>query len=458
MYDSSPEITRCNINGNHAYYDGGGIICSDSSPMVEDCEISGNWNIICGNGAGVCLHNSNAVFIGCRITGNTTMQNGGGIYCSTRSATFIDCIISGNTAEEVGGGIVLEESGSIFENCEISENSAPMAAGVSCAASSAQFENCTISNNIPEFEAYECMYFHFSSGVIINNCIISENTGPGISCYHSDLAITNCSISGNTGSGITCWGQSSPTITGCLINGNSNEYHGGGIAISSGSNPQIQNCTITGNTASYYGGGIWCDNSDPSGVNNIIWANIAPEGSQIYISGGQFGCTFSDIQGGWEGEGNIDADPLFYSTTGDSAYFLTAGSPCIDAGDPDSSLDPDSTRADMGAYYYHHTTGIEDFPANQIPERFALHNARPNPFNAQTTIPFTLHSAGQVCIDIFDITGRLVGVQYIEPLQAGYHEYNWNAEGMASGVYLVRLEQQSAETLLHSVQKAVLVK
>ena len=55
--------------------------------------------------------------------------------------------------------------------------------------------------------------------------------------------------------------------------------------------------------------------------------------------------------GGWTGSGNIDADPLFVDpVNGD--FHLQAGSPCIDTGDPSSPLDPDGTRADMGAYYF----------------------------------------------------------------------------------------------------------
>ena len=100
-----------------------------------------------------------------------------------------------------------------------------------------------------------------------------------------------------------------------------------------------------------------------------------------------------------------------------------------------------------------------------IPE-FTLHQNYPNPFNQRTVIPFTLDWAGKVKIDIFNITGRSVGVQQAAPLHnwfsAGTHEVVWNAEGMASGTYLVRLQQQSAGTLLHteqaSVRKVVLVK
>ncbi len=103
------------------------------------------------------------------------------------------------------------------------------------------------------------------------------------------------------------------------------------------------------------------------------------------------------------------------------------------------------------------------------PYTFTLHPNYPNPFNAQTVIPFTLDFSGRVKIDIFDITGRSVGVQYIEPLlQAGMHEFVWNAEGMASGVYLVRLrvegnmpasESRHSMMLPHSeTRKVVLVK
>ena len=100
---------------------------------------------------------------------------------------------------------------------------------------------------------------------------------------------------------------------------------------------------------------------------------------------------------------------------------------------------------------------VEDWKEIQ-PVGFQLLPAYPNPFNAQTTIPFTLDRAGKVKIDVFDITGRSVGVQYIESLQtwfsAGYHEVVWNAEGMSSGVYLVRMIGDSYS----QTQKLLLIK
>ncbi len=94
------------------------------------------------------------------------------------------------------------------------------------------------------------------------------------------------------------------------------------------------------------GGGMYLNYSDPIMTNSIIWDN-SPQ--SIYTSSGTPLITYSDIEGGWEGEGNIDADPLFVDAiNGD--YHLTSTSPCIDAGDPGDVGDLDGSQADMGAW------------------------------------------------------------------------------------------------------------
>ena len=98
------------------------------------------------------------------------------------------------------------------------------------------------------------------------------------------------------------------------------------------------------------------------------------------------------------------------------------------------------------------------------PAVFKLYQNYPNPFNAKTVISFQLQAAGVFSLDIFDITGRSVGAKNLSPLQnqylsSGYHEIVWDASGVASGVYLVRLEALSgAETRQHGVVKTILVK
>ena len=94
------------------------------------------------------------------------------------------------------------------------------------------------------------------------------------------------------------------------------------------------------------------------------------------------------------------------------------------------------------------------------PYTFTLHQNYPNPFNASTTIRYELGTAGFVSLNIFDITGRAVGALHATPLQnrwmpSGYHEIVWDASGVASGVYLVKLGSGDE---VYGVKKLVLIK
>jgi len=98
----------------------------------------------------------------------------------------------------------------------------------------------------------------------------------------------------------------------------------------------LNNCPNT--TAAYSDfynneNGSFCN--PPAGMRIIITVNANGDSCDIYH--------------------NIFLAPLFYSTIGDSAFFLTANSPSIDAGDPTIHLDPDRTIADIGAFYFDQT-------------------------------------------------------------------------------------------------------
>ena len=187
--------------------------------------------------------------------------------------------------------------------------------------------------------------------------------GGGIFCLNSSPTITQNIIKDNKsydGGGIYCL-NSSPIITNNIIEGNSADIYGGGIFCSSCS-PKIINNTIFGNSAGRGGGGIGCLDhlglppySDPIITNTILW-NDSPD-EIVYEGGGFITVTYSDIQGGWEGEGNIDDNPLFVDPDlGD--FHLQAGSPCIDAGTPEGAPpddiegNPRDKFPDMGAYEY----------------------------------------------------------------------------------------------------------
>ena len=79
-----------------------------------------------------------------------------------------------------------------------------------------------------------------------------------------------------------------------------------------------------------------------------------------------------------------------------------------------------------------------------IPNSFTLHPARPNPFNALTTLRFELPRSGPVRLEIYTVNGRLVKTLVDTVLPSGIHEEQWNGTGnrgeeAASGVYFAHL-------------------
>ncbi|MHC4526655.1 MAG: GLUG motif-containing protein, partial [Planctomycetota bacterium] len=158
----------------------------------------------------------------------------------------------------------------------------------------------------------------------ISNCIIAENAGVGIHCVDSDPAVTdclvfnngadgiilsssrfnnraiikNCRIVGNVGKGI-CSNKSLDWIGNCVIAGNRAE----GIWSYRSRLLTIRNCTIVANAQA----GIYSDYATTNILNSIIWDNA----SQVYSLAGNVTGTYNNVEGGFGGLGNIEADPCF---------------------------------------------------------------------------------------------------------------------------------------------------
>ena len=123
----------------------------------------------------------------------------------------------------------------------------------------------------------------------------------------------------------------------------------GDILITDESNAVFINSTIVN------GGGFWMtDESSMNMVNSIVWNNT---GTEITLQSGSANVTYSDIQGGYGGESNIDANPIFVDADNGDYTLQSPDSPCIDAGTAD--LNGDGTEditdyigsaPDMGAF------------------------------------------------------------------------------------------------------------
>ena len=247
---------------------------------------------------------------------NGSAEDGGGVYCSNSSPTIEKNIITGNSADSEGGGIYFTGGSPTITGNTVTYNSSGWGGGgiyASCDDPITLSGN-TISNNSTAYYG-GAIYCNSRETIIITGGIMMNNTsgswGGAIFSRDSPCEVSNCIIAGNS----------------------AGKFYGGGISAYGGFAPvTVTNSTIAGNTAAAGGGFSCASGASIMAMNNILWENSAGTGQQIYIDvHSSATVTYSDVQGGWEGEGNIDSDPLFLdAANGD--YSLTWGSPCVDTG------------------------------------------------------------------------------------------------------------------------------
>jgi len=284
-------------------------------------------------------------------------NNGRGFFNVTEASS----VISGFTIKNGSGdAITCVDSSPTIKNNIIIKNSG---SGIFCSESSP-----TIENNIIIENSRSGIYCEGSScSPIIHNNEIKSNTtsgdGGGIKCRSSSsLTISNNIISwnfaGGGGGGIYC---NRAMIQNNEIIKNSAKY-GGGIYVQGASGYEssstIMNNTVSENSA-VSGGGIFCrEFLSLTVINTILWEDYSDE---IFVdTSSEIDITYSDIQGGWPGEGNIDVDPLFIDPdSGDfhlSDYSLCIGAGIMTPDVPDTDIEgnprpnPPGSNPDIGAY------------------------------------------------------------------------------------------------------------
>ena len=166
--------------------------------------------------------------------------------------------------------------------------------------------------------------------------------------------------------------------------------------------------------------------------------------------------SYSDIEGGYPGTGNIDSDPLF----ADTLYHLSNSSPCIQVGIDSIEIEgtmyycspfcyhgilrpsPAGTMPDMGACENPNLVSVQN-DLSLIPDEYSLAQNYPNPFNPSTIIKYDIKDRTNVELKVFDILGREIITLITEEKPAGNYEVEWNAAGLPSGVYFYRLQAGS---------------
>lgn len=247
-----------------------------------------------------------------------------------------DCVITGNN----GSGIIQGCGAGLISNCVITNNVAGATGGGIVSGGEIRIEDCVIANNSTTGVGGGIRWTGSFWGYI-KNCVITNNSA------------------GGNGGGIVFDYLNSGFVANCAITNNSAGGRGGGIFIATGHNTNasyIRNCTLSGNT-SLDGGGIYSQGLYGAEyvVNSILYFNLPNEISgDATLSFVQV--TYSDIQGGYPGAGNINVDPLFVADRCGKSNYETDQPLCIDAGDPANAPADDLCGAtrdsmpDMGAY------------------------------------------------------------------------------------------------------------
>jgi hypothetical protein len=272
----------------------------ESCPSVADCAFSGNT---AGFGGGMNNRQSSPTVTYCMFSDNYADRNGGGMYNKDSNPTVIDCVITGNSARQ-GGGLSNAASSPTLIDCRITGNIVESFCPALCGG-----EGCV-------FGTGGAMFNTFDSAPLVLNCVIATNAAFPYSCFADCcLFFPPCCPGGTwlqfeSGVGGVSGGG---TFIGCTVVGN------GGLSTS----PMIDAGGIAGSATV---------------VNSVLWWNFPGQVSDTAT------VSYSLIQDGWPGTGNIDADPMFVDPA-NGGFRLSPASPCIDAGN--NTAVPDGIDTDL---------------------------------------------------------------------------------------------------------------
>jgi hypothetical protein len=402
----SPELRRLIVRDCLANF-GSGIAVLGGAPLVSECSITDNGAAapVTIAGAGIYADCASAPLVEhSDITLNRFSTQGGGV---AGAGTYRFCQIDDNAAER-GGGAHARGCALTFEDCSVSRNLAANPQGDlhegGGVIGPAKLERCVLEGNLANVEgggALECTLVmcelrdneldNFLTSTLVArgagaarstlfDCTVEGNrvggglagfdflAGEGAGLY--DCVASGTRIVGNLARNGRGGGAHSSQLTNCTLEANearlgtdANSGLGGGAALSqltrcvvldnlaaNGAavwNSSLTHCTLVDNTAAA-GAALFDDLGAANVTNSILWSNFP---AQIQDVSGLLSVSYTLVDGGWPGVGNLAVDPRFILPQARDLH-LNPLSPCIDAGDPAAALDPDASLADIGAFHF----------------------------------------------------------------------------------------------------------
>ncbi len=496
-YYSSPLLKNLIIENNVAGNGGGGIQCAGSSTMkIFNTVIKHNY---AGMGSGMaCIVSNvelqNVEFISNGDTIGYSGFSGGGIAIMESNVELNNVLFQNNLSEQ-GGGISSWESDLYINNTTFDGNKADNGGAIHywdflydpnfC---DIIINNCYFENNIANEAAAAVLigkedYAGSEINIQISNSHFIgnyANNRSGLFISGEDVAfnVFNTVFKNNEAetyvAGVSVSRLSHGSFYNCLFANNDaslvgNNYNSGGASVWNDAEVDFINCIFINNTASYGAGLTVGGGGIVNSINCIYWGN---NNQQIALDtwnnvGGDLTISYCDVEYGIDsinatpesilnwGDGNIIEDPMFFGS-GNHPFSLSVGSPCIDAGIPDTSglnlpygdiinnkriWDGDNNGTviiDMGAYEFGSIpVGLKE--PNIINSMVEL-QSYPNPFKSITTITYTLTHKSFITLEIYNLNGELVSVLITEVKPEGKHEVIFDRGNIPAGVYFCTLK------------------
>jgi predicted outer membrane repeat protein len=385
----------------------------NGGPTIVDCTFRRNAG---QSGGGLKSVGGQPTVSRCTFVENSSSTDGGAIYTQKGALTLTECRFSLNAAANRGGGISSQDSALSLGDCLFEQNAAEAGGAVSHYLGTLNLTGSRFEGNLALGGG--AILLMDAQATVVTECTFkanwAENTGGAVykqgsaRALNGPVTLERCTFTANAAAragalfvtGVYPVLGDTLTLGNCLFTGNRAADSGGAIC-GDQSRLTITGCTFAGNRAPmwatldwrYY---LWLAGDAPAVhmTNCIVWdgetaifRSFDRWDGQTVDANDVVTIAYTDVQGGWPGAGNIDADPCFaapgdwdpngtpeapnedvwvegdyhlksqagrWDPLGESWVLDEVTSPCIDAGDPNSPVgdepEPNGGRVNMGAY------------------------------------------------------------------------------------------------------------
>lgn len=356
--------SNCDIDGNYANFDGGGVrLASGSDITFDTCGFDANDAEV---GGAVSSIGSDPTFTFCTFDSNTARFGGAIDWNQLGLITIQDSIFANNVASSfvsAAAGAIRGDGDGVIDNCDFVQNSTNghggaiqfKGSGLELRISNSLFEG----NSATGSAGGGAIAVGSTSSVLVATSTFTSNQASGLTGGGAIANATGCTLqlmnsrfAGNMAfRGGAVNNDGTLDAVNCAFSGNlATNLRGGAVEQGSGDS-DIVNCTVVGNSATLAVGGGLSTNGGVFNIrNSVLWNNEDNSGqtelAQFFNGGGSYDVDYTLIQqlSTWTTPmvyvGNIGSDPQFVDADGldnlpgtvDDDFRIKPASPAIDAG------------------------------------------------------------------------------------------------------------------------------